>query len=255
MADLTIDQVPVSGALSLTDKVLVAQGNAILVRTTLGAIATLIGAGGVADGDITNTKLANMPANSVKVRAAATNGVPSDVALAASQLLGRGATGDVAAIAVGNGLSITANTIGILDGGVTFVRLATAALATAAQFRSNTADLLLVTDRVWASASEVALTDAATIAVDMSLGFRFGVTIAGNRTLGNPTNPKVGQTGSIRVTQDGTGGRTLAFGSNWKFTNGTAATIDTVANRDNLISYEVVSSTFIAVYGVLQGVR
>ena len=64
----------------------------------------------------------------------------------------------------------------------------------------------------------VALTDAANIATDVSLGNIFTVTIAGNRTLSAPTNM-----GSSRqactwvITQDATGGRTLAFDSVFNF--------------------------------------
>ena len=56
------------------------------------------------------------------------------------------------------------------------------------------------------------LTDAATIAVDASLGNDFRVTIAGNRTMGNPSNPTDGQKIIFQVTQ-GTGGRSRSPGA------------------------------------------
>ena len=92
----------------------------------------------------------------------------------------------------------------------------------------------------------VALTDAATIATDLSLGNNFSVTLGGNRTLGAPTNQTAGQSGVIIVTQDGTGGRTLAYNSVFKFPGGTAPTLTTAANAVDVIAYYVESATRIS---------
>lgn len=59
----------------------------------------------------TFSQLRNQTANSVLARAAATTGAVSGVALSASQLIGRGSTGDVAAISLGTGLSFSGTTL------------------------------------------------------------------------------------------------------------------------------------------------
>lgn len=89
------------------------------------------------------------------------------------------------------------------------------------------------------------LTDGTTISLDLATNNVFTVTLAGNRTLANPTNPIPGQSGSIFVVQDGTGSRTLAFGSYWDFIGGTAPTLTTSANAVDRIDYVVRSSTSI----------
>lgn len=62
------------------------------------------------------------------------------------------------------------------------------------------------------------LTDAANISVDASAASKFRVTLGGNRTLDNPTNPRGdGQLILFRITQDGTGGRTLAYDTKYRF--------------------------------------
>jgi len=83
-----------------------------------------------------------------------------------------------------------------------------------------------------------ALTDGATITPDFAVANNFSVTLGGNRTLANPSNQTAGQTGTIVITQDGTGSRTLAYGSNYKFAGGTAPTLTTTANAvDTLVFY------------------
>lgn len=88
-----------------------------------------------------------------------------------------------------------------------------------------------------------ALTDGATITADFADSNNFSVTLGGNRTLANPSNLTAGQSGCIWITQDGTGSRTLAYGSQWDFTGGTAPTLTTTANAVDCLVYAVQSST------------
>jgi hypothetical protein len=84
-----------------------------------------------------------------------------------------------------------------------------------------------------------ALTDGATITPDLADSNNFSVTLGGNRTLANPSNIVAGQSGSIFITQDGTGSRTLAYGSYYDFIGGTAPTLSTAANAVDRIDYIV----------------
>jgi hypothetical protein len=82
----------------------------------------------------------------------------------------------------------------------------------------------------------VALTDATTIATDASLGNHFRVTLAGNRTLGNPTNPADGQRCIWELIQDATGSRTITLGTKFALGTSIAAVVltTTASKRDFL---------------------
>jgi hypothetical protein len=88
-----------------------------------------------------------------------------------------------------------------------------------------------------------ALGDGATITPNLADSNFFSVTLGGNRTLANPTNIVAGQSGCIWITQDGTGSRTLAYGSYWDFTGGTAPTLSTAAGAVDCLVYAVQSTT------------
>ena len=90
-----------------------------------------------------------------------------------------------------------------------------------------------------------ALTDGATITPDFAVANNFSVTLGGNRTLANPSNLTAGQSGAIFITQDGTGSRTLAFGTYWDFPAGTAPTLTTTASAVDLLVYTVRTTTSI----------
>jgi len=87
------------------------------------------------------------------------------------------------------------------------------------------------------------LTDGSTITPNFGVANNFTVTLTGSpRTLANPTNMTAGQSGCIWITQDGTGSRTLAYGSQWDFTGGTAPTLSTAAASVDCLVYAVQSS-------------
>lgn len=89
--------------------------------------------------------------------------------------------------------------------------------------------------RVNINQGTAALTDAATIATDASLGNVFTVTLGGNRTLGAPTNLAAGATYIWIITQDGTGSRTLSYNSVFKWPGGAAPTLSTAAGAVDVI--------------------
>lgn len=197
--------------------------------------AAFTGTFSMAAGALARSALTNGSATSVIGRSANSGGAVNDIAAASN---------DTFLQRVSNALSWGGLTIGMVaDGLLTYAKLATAAIATVAEWRSNTTSKLLTPNTVWSAMAEVALTDAATIAVDLATGFDFTVTIAGNRTLGNFTNVIPGQRGRIRVVQDGTGGRTLAKNTNHKTAGGAALAIASAASAETFVYYDCVSST------------
>lgn len=79
------------------------------------------------------------------------------------------------------------------------------------------------------------LTDATSIATDAAASNHFLVTLGGNRTLANPTNLRDGVILNWWVKQDATGGRTLAYGSMFKWPGGDTPTVTATANGMDLI--------------------
>lgn len=101
--------------------------------------------------------------------------------------------------------------------------------------------------------STTTLSYSSTIDLDLSLNANFEITLTGNIAFSNPstTTPVKGQIGTITITQDGTGGRTIAWGTNFKFEGGTAQTYVTTANSVSTFIYFVRSSTTIIVVPIL----
>ena len=99
---------------------------------------------------------------------------------------------------------------------------------------------LVLDDSVGATIT--AATSASTITLDLGASVHHSVTLAHNTTFADPSNEVVGESGSIIITQDGTGSRTAAWNSAWKWTGGTAPTLSTAANAVDRIDYLVVAA-------------
>ena len=100
----------------------------------------------------------------------------------------------------------------------------------------------------------VPLTDG-TVAVDLSLGNNFTLTLAEDSTLSAPSNATAGQSGVIVVTQDGTGNRTLGYNTAYKFAGGTVPTVTATANAVSVLAYYVESSSRITMTALLDTKR
>ena len=91
----------------------------------------------------------------------------------------------------------------------------------------------------------ITLTDGASVIVSMAKANTFVVTLGGNRTLGFPSPVPPGQSGMIYIYQDGTGSRTLAYTSCWRFAGGSTPTLTTDAAAVDMLAYSVRTSAAI----------
>ena len=218
-----------------------------------------------ADESITNAKLAHMAANTVKVRDANSSGDPSDKAVADTQILIGDVTGFTAAALSGDvtmantgavTIASTAVENSMVATGIDAAKLADGTVSNAefqyinslssnAQTQIDT-KAAVGTANTWTAGQRgeiTALTDGATITIDMADSNNFSVTLAGNRTFANPSNDTAGQSGSIFITQDGTGSRTASWGTDWDFAGGTAPTLTTTAGAVDRIDYVIKDAT------------
>jgi hypothetical protein len=83
------------------------------------------------------------------------------------------------------------------------------------------------------------LTSASTVTPDFAASNNFTLTLGQNLTLANPTNLVVGQSGSIFLIQDGTGSRTITWGSYFDWAGGTPPTLSTAAGSVDRLDYIV----------------
>lgn len=105
---------------------------------------------------------------------------------------------------------------------------------------------LLQSSQHWSGAQrgdyETLTSSSNSTAVNLSLSNNFNLTLGENSTLAQPSFQAAGQSGSITVTQDGTGSRTLAYHDDWKFAGGSTPVLSTAANAVDRIDYIVAAT-------------
>ena len=92
---------------------------------------------------------------------------------------------------------------------------------------------------------------AANVTIDLANTNVFNLTLGTNSNLNRPSNITVGQAGTIFVSQDGTGSRTLSYSSVWDFVGGSAPTLTTTASAVDRIDYVVFSTSRIQAVATL----
>ena len=211
----------------------------------------------VADGAITNAKMADMAGGSVKVRDSASSGVPSDVALTTTQILiGDGAgvaaaslSGDVTmtnagVVSIGTGVVVDADVNAsaaidatkIANGTVTSTEFQYInSLSSNAQTQidaKGVGDAVKANDASWTGSQRATAVTDNDMSYDMDLGQNFISTPAGNLTL-TFTNITDGQSGFLKLINSG--GHTISLHANSKGDASIASTVSTAGTY--LLSY------------------
>lgn len=129
-------------------------------------------------------------------------------------------------------------------------KIPTSAIATAAEVRAGTAGKVVTADANKSALAWVALADAATIAVSHTGGINRNVTIAGNRTMGSPTGEMPGMPLNIRIKQDATGGRTMAWAAAYDFGDFGVPVLSSGANQEDLLTFLCLAAGKYAFLGI-----
>ena len=85
-------------------------------------------------------------------------------------------------------------------------------------------------------------TNTGNVTLDFSANQNFVLTLQGATTLVNPSTETVGQSGFITFIQDGTGGRTVALGTDYETAGAAGITLSTAASATDIVPYVVVAA-------------
>lgn len=122
--------------------------------------------------------------------------------------------------------------------------------ATAADIYSKAIGKSITPEKLWDAAVPVDLGNVTgTVTLNFNNGLNFKMTLTGNITIANPDNLKLGQAFGLYFVQDGTGGRTVSFGTQWCPIGLVAPIIGASANQKSYVSGQKVDTSIIAYSG------
>lgn len=124
---------------------------------------------------------------------------------------------------------------------VTYANLASAAIATTANYLAGAVNVIVPASVIYAS--EVTTTFGATTTFDFNTFINTVETLTGNVTTQTLTNVTAGKAGSITFVQDGTGSRTTVWNSIFKFAGGTTPVLSLAANAVDVLFYSCRTAT------------
>lgn len=209
------------------------------------------GAAGSGSGDVV---AANNLSDLVSASSARTNlglGTIATQAASSVSITGGSITGitDLAIADGGTGASDAATAFSNLKQAASSSATGVLEIATTTEVRSAaTGDKALTAQLIEESSAAVTLTDGASIAFDWDAGIYRTLTIAGSRTLSNPTNGQPGTWRYVRVLTSGAS-RSLTFSSNYKFAGGTDFVISTTTSTVDFFCIFCHTTTEFYVFG------
>jgi hypothetical protein len=152
-----------------------------------------------------------------------------------------------------SGTTVTGTFFGVGTGGITFSdgTTQTGALSTANLATLTGAQTFTGGQR----GSVVTVVYATGIALNLSSGNNFEITLTGNTTLQNPTNLVSGQAGVVTIIQS-SGNNTMAFATGWQYPGGSGSvpSLTTSSGAVDLLVYYVKDTSSVA-YRLVQNVK
>lgn len=177
----------------------------------------------------------------------------SSGAFATTEILRGGGTGNAPVATVCG----TANTV--LHGGappacsqVVYADIASAAIATAANYYTGASSVLVPADQVYPT--ETTTTYGTTTTFDFNTFINTAVTLTGNITTQTLSNVKAGKAGTITFIQDGGGSKTTVWSTTFKFAGGILPALSTTGGAIDILSYSCRTASF-CVAALIKDVR